>query len=74
VSNNEIDIDTWNISWPQPKDVKTPVASTSITMIEKKYVNEAIDSNWIGPGGRFNLLCEKFLSENTLVGHEVHYL
>jgi perosamine synthetase len=63
VSNNEIDINTWNISWPQPKDVKTHVASTSITMLEKKYVNEAIDSNWIGPGGRFNLLCEKFLSE-----------
>ena len=63
MSNNEIDIDTWNISWPQPENVKTQVASTSISMLEKKYVNDALESNWIGPGGRFNLLCENFISE-----------
>lgn len=63
MSNNEIKINTWDISWPQPEKVKTHVASTSISMLEKKYVNDAIESNWIGPGGRFNFLCENFLSE-----------
>lgn len=54
---------TWDIAWPQPEEIKIHVASTSISKLEKKYVDQAIESNWIGPGGKFNSWCEKFLTD-----------
>lgn len=53
----------WNISWPQPVNVDVHVASTSITEIEKSFVLNALESNWIGPGGVYNNFVENFLSE-----------
>ena len=53
----------WDISWPQPVNVDVHVASTSITEIEKSFVLDTLESNWIGPGGSYNKLVENFLSE-----------
>ncbi len=53
----------WDISWPQPANVEVHVASTSISEIEKSFVLDTLESNWIGPGGSYNNLVENFLSE-----------
>lgn len=63
MSESPIDLDSWSITWPQPETIHTHVASTSISELEKRYVNSVLESNWIGPGGQFNVLCENFLSE-----------
>ena len=57
------DEDIWNISWPLPTNVEVHVASTSISEIEKSFVLDTLESNWIGPGGLYNNLVENFFSE-----------
>lgn len=58
-----MDDGAWDISWPQPANVEVHVASTSISEIEKSFVLDTLESNWIGPGGSYNNLVENFLSE-----------
>jgi perosamine synthetase len=57
------DDEVWDFSWPQPTNVEIHVASTSISEIEKSFVLDTLESNWIGPGGSYNKLVENFLSE-----------
>ena len=58
-----MDDEVWDISWPQPTNVEIHVASTSISEIEKSFVIDTLESNWIGPGGSYNKLVENFLSQ-----------
>jgi perosamine synthetase len=59
IMNDEV----YDISWPQPTNVEIHVAPTSISEIEKSFVLDTLESNWIGPGGAYNNLVENFLSE-----------
>ena len=63
MSKPKMDDGAWDISWPQPTNVEIHVASTSISEIEKSFVLDTLESNWIGPGGSYNNLVENFLSE-----------
>ena len=63
MSKPKMDDEFWDISWPQPTNVEIHVASTSISEIEKSFVLDTLESNWIGPGGSYNKLVENFLSE-----------
>jgi perosamine synthetase len=53
----------WNQAWPQPRKMRIPIADVKLTESTHLNVQEAIDSNWIGPGGKFNQLAETELTQ-----------
>lgn len=59
------------VVWPQPEHLTCSVAETWLSDRESEYVNNALQSNWIGPGGVYNRSCEEKLSlllgQNTLL-------
>ena len=48
-----------------------PVYQPSITNLEKKYVNDCLDSSWISSKGKYIDLFEKTFSQKTNVGYSV---
>jgi perosamine synthetase len=49
--------------WPQPSKIRIPVAAPWITDHEKSLINDALDSNWIGSNGLYNVEVENWLSD-----------
>lgn len=52
----------WEKPWPQPSSIRVPLADVHLSKASHSMVNEALTSNWIGPGGRFNKMAEEELS------------
>ena len=55
------------VAWPQPRVKSCSVAETWLTDLEKGYVNQALDSNWIGSDGIFNNKSEEKLTSLLMV-------
>ena len=49
--------------WPQPQYLRLPVAQPWLSEVERDYCNSALEKNWIGSNGPFNLRAETLLSE-----------
>jgi len=49
--------------WPQPQYLRLPVAQPWLSETERAYCNSALEKNWIGSNGPFNLRAETLLSE-----------
>jgi perosamine synthetase len=52
----------WEEPWPQPSSIRVPLADVHLSSVSHSMVNEALTSNWIGPGGIFNKMAEEELS------------
>jgi perosamine synthetase len=52
----------WEKPWPQPSTIRVPLAGVHLSKESHSMVNEALTSNWIGPGGIFNKMAEDELS------------
>ena len=59
VSN--IDAPNYEIIWPQPELVTTPLANPILGRMEAKFLKRALKSGWIGANGIFTENCEEFL-------------
>jgi perosamine synthetase len=59
---NERNSSMWDQPWPQPKSIRIPIADVQLSQSTQLNVREVIDSNWVGPGGKFNFLAESELT------------
>lgn len=59
---NERNSSMWDQPWPQPKNIRIPIADVKLNQSTQLNVREVIDSNWVGPGGKFNFLAESELT------------
>jgi perosamine synthetase len=51
---------TWE--WPQPHEIRIPIAQPWLTDHELSYCHSTLRDNWIGSNGPFNFKSENFLS------------
>jgi perosamine synthetase len=51
---------TWE--WPQPREIRIPIAQPWLTDLEIEHCNTALRENWIGSNGPYNHKTEEFLS------------
>lgn len=56
------DFHLWEKAWPQPSKIRIPLADVTLNKETHSMVKEVLDSNWIGPSGRFNQMAEEELT------------